>query len=61
MTSRKLEAALSKPAAAGLAPGRPDEGVWAYVCIAKLRTPKKSFPQPFQAYEQTRTQISILR
>jgi len=23
-------------AAAGLAPGRPDEGVWAYVYIAKL-------------------------
>ena len=27
------EAAVSKQAAAGLAPGRPDEGVWAYVCI----------------------------
>ena len=28
--------AVSKEAAAGLTPGRPDEGVWAYVCIAKL-------------------------
>jgi hypothetical protein len=47
------EAAVSKPAAAGLAPGRPDEGIstpssqklgaWAYVCIAKLRTPKRKF------------------
>ena len=27
-----MEAAVSKPPAAGLAPGRPDEGVWAYVC-----------------------------
>src|ERR1700745_312982 len=53
MTSRKLEAALSKPAAAGLAPGRPDEGVWAYVCIAKLRTPKKSFSAAFSGVGAT--------
>ena len=27
------EAAVSKQGAAGLTPGRPDEGVWAYMCI----------------------------
>src|SRR5579864_5182931 len=39
-SARPSEARL--PAAAGLAPGRPDEGVWAHVCIAKLRTRKFS-------------------
>jgi hypothetical protein len=37
-----MQGAVSKQAAAGLAPGRPDEGVWAYVCIAKLRSKPRS-------------------
>jgi hypothetical protein len=43
--TEKQKRAVSKPGAAGLAPGRPDEGVWAYVCVATapLNAGKTSF------------------
>ena len=43
MTTCHFEAAVSRQAAAGLASGRPDEGVWAYVCIANCGRRKRVF------------------